>query len=85
VQAHEFVCNLNEIYCCGGQDRCQKGVIVSAVSNSTLLLWSVPQGLETYYHTLVISQRLNQELCSSGLAMGKHAMIVDNKSPYINQ
>jgi hypothetical protein len=35
--------------------------------------------------SLVISQKLNQEFYSSGLVMGKHAVLVENRSAYINQ
>jgi hypothetical protein len=36
-------------------------------------------------HYLVISQKLNQEFYSLGLVMGKLAVVVENRSPYIGQ
>jgi hypothetical protein len=90
--------NLDEVGCSDPEDRCEKGVIVPArfkgrmvhhkgkrsAKYATALAFVTAAGdlLPPY---LAISQKLNQEFRGSGLLMGKQAVVVENRSPHINQ
>jgi hypothetical protein len=90
--------DLDEGRCSDWEDRCEKGVIVPTVFKGRMIRHKVKRsrknvtalvcvtavgGLLPPY--LIISQKTESEFYSSGLVMGKHAMVVENRSPHINQ
>jgi hypothetical protein len=97
-QVFELVFNLDEIGYSDWEDHCKKCVIVLMVFKGPLIhhkltgstrhvttLVSVTAAGDLLPPYLVIAQKLNQEFHSSGLVLGKYAVIVENRSPYANQ